>query len=386
MKRLRILLLVLLGLALPLGAQAQTDCDTDHGLPAIGQLDAAAKYAEFPVTRFTARGTPFEIGKAFGTHYREAITQFARDFPRMAAYRRHEKPGEVVAAARKLAQHLSPADREEIRGLAEGAGVSEDAALILNLFYSLTVDDLACRQLAAWGAATRDGTLIHGRNLDWNDYPGDPLQRNHVILNVMPDDGVEYLILTWPGLAGALTGTNAEGITLAFNRLSSYMPLEPSEPVFFTLKRILRTATSLDEAVTMLKEAKPLGSGSILISDAEAKRAVVVEMINGEIGVREATGAGTMIGNANHPTAQAHLKTARRVGAAEEPTQRVAQQLKEPLDARAVQKVLTDKDVLLRINLMSVIFEPEKNRMYLATGTAPAALGPYRAFELFDED
>jgi hypothetical protein len=38
------------------------------------------------------------------------------------------------------------------------------------------------------------------------------------------------------------------------------------------------------------------------------------------------------------------------------------------------------------VNLVSVVFAPQQNRMWLACGSMPAARGPYREYELFPAD
>jgi hypothetical protein len=73
---------------------------------------------------------------------------FIAGFPTITThgYRRAPSPGQtgqtkerLYARAAEIAGKLSAADREEIKGLAAGSGVSCEDALFLNLFYTLTV-------------------------------------------------------------------------------------------------------------------------------------------------------------------------------------------------------------------------------------------------------
>lgn len=384
---------ILVAVWLPvLGAAAQTDPDCDPGSASvIARLDTSVRDAvsarkpDTPnaPTRLFVSGTPEEVGRAIGERYADDIAQLAPLFRRLARAHTGRSDAQLDASVAALVATLSPDARAEIVGVAGGSGVPLADVQLLNVFYSLTVDEMACRQLAAWGPSTVGGGLIHARNLDWPDYPGHPMQKKQVILNVKPADGIEHVLLTWPGVTNALTGTNKEGITLAFNRLYGSAPEQMREPVFFTLRRILSQAHTLDEAVAMLRAARPMGNGAVMISDAKIPKAVVIEMMNGEIAVREADQPG-LISAANHPTAEAGLKTAvSQQRSAFEPVSRVAQTLGKELAPEQAQAVMSHADVLLRINITSVVFLPGDNRMLLSAGTVPAALGHYQEYTLF---
>ncbi len=287
--------------------------------------------------------------------------------------------------AEAMARHLSAEDRAEIAGLAEGAGIPFEDALYLNLFYDLSYGPASCRGLAVWGASSAGGRLLHARNLDWPDYPGGPLQRNNLILNVRPAGGIEYCFLSWPGLQAVLTGTNRKGLTVSFDQLPSAPGGERlAEPVLFTLKRVLRSCASAEEAARLLVDANPMGSGSILISDSGGKTALVVELSGGKVGVRRPAADASMIGNANHATREAGLPGLRH-GDAGWPACAVAAEMKKPLDAAAAERVLADPRVLQKINIVSVVFDPGGNKMHLSCGRLAAAEGVFREYRIFGE-
>jgi hypothetical protein len=48
-----------------------------------------------------------------------------------------------------------------------------------------------------------------------------------------------------------------------------------------------------------------------------------------------------------------------------------------------MQAILRHPEVLLACNIYSVIFDAARNRLYLASGSTPAAVRPYRVHELF---
>ena len=53
--------------------------------------------------------------------------------------------------------------REEVAGLADGAGINRGMAELANLFPEM----FHCNGFALFGKATKDGKLIHGRLLDY---------------------------------------------------------------------------------------------------------------------------------------------------------------------------------------------------------------------------
>lgn len=335
-----------------------------------------------PPNRLTVGGSAGEIGFQVGRKYGEVIRELHPKFVTIACVTTGHGKAVLYERAAAIATKLSEEDVLEIRGLAAGSGMRYEDVLFLNLFYSLS-QGAGCRQLAAWGEATTDGELLHARNLDWPDYPGAPLRRYNLILNVAPEDGVEYLVLTWPGLQGAITGTNAEGLTVGFNQLlPAVEPGRLAEPTFFTLKRILRTCKSLEEALELICEARPLDNGTILISDAVARSACVVEVFNGQVGVRRADGC--VIGNANHMTEEAGLEGV-PVGPASHPACDVARRMGGPLDAGKVRRVMADPHVMMDINILSAVFLPSSNRMLLSCGRMRAAQGEFREYALFPD-
>lgn len=343
---------------------------------------ASAGWAATP-PRLEVQGTPEQVGRLVGTQWAAQIRRLAPAFVRMAGVALRVPESEVYGRAGELGRRLHADDMVELRGVAEGAEVPLDQVLVVNLFYSLTQTGPLCRQFAAWGDQTPDGELIHARNLDWRDYPGDPLSRHHVILDVAPAEGLSYMSLTWPGFQPILTGSNRAGISVGFNTLAG-RPRTDGEPTFFVLKRVLRTCATLDEAVAMIRRSRPMDSGSILISSGTEMRALVVEIVGERIGIRD-DGGRSMIGNANHPTAEAGMSgiAGVKAGPADAPVCRVASRLGGPFTLEKTRALMAHQGVLAERNLLNVVFQPSRNRMDLATAPLRAALRPAQTLDLF---
>ncbi|MFP4581006.1 MAG: C45 family autoproteolytic acyltransferase/hydrolase [Candidatus Sumerlaeia bacterium] len=346
-------------------------------LPAM----AAEPYAP---TRLTVSGSHYEMGKEIGLYYKEQIRMLGPGFESMAALAGGVDAQALHRRAIEMAKALAPEDLDEIRGIADGAELPYETVLFVNLFYSIMEGKMACRQIAAWDDETEDGRLLHARNLDWHDYPGKPLTRNHVILTLRPDGGKAMTLLTWPGYVGALTGSNEAGLTMAFNKLKgSQAKGEKAEATFFTIKRALRDCDSLDKAIELFEKSTPLDNGSILISDNRARTAAVIETYQGEVGVRRAR--EDMIGNANHYTTDAGIQGV-RTSSATWPTCDAARKIEVKFGIQEMKAIMRSESVLQSHNLLSVIFDPANNRMYLSSGASPAAgTVPYQSFFIFEE-
>ncbi len=337
------------------------------------------------VTEIKVAGQPEAIGRAVGETYAQQIRAFHPLFLQLAARENRDEPAELYQQAQRFDQFIAEADRAEMRGVAAGAGLKYEDVLFLNTFYSLTqTAPIACRQIALWGDQTTTGQLLHGRNLDWRQYPGDPLGRNHLILRAAPESGHRFIQLTWPGMTSVLTGTNEHGISVAFNTLApTGKKRQAAEPTFFTLKRVLRDCATLEEALELMRRSTPYDNGSVLISSAKERSAAVVEIIDGRIGVRRPLKSVDMIGNANHPTREAGL-VARNYGAANAPICDAALALKGPFTPERVKQIMADPRVLNADNLMSLIFVPAENRMLLGVQGSPAAKGEFVEMPLFE--
>ena len=337
-------------------------------------------------SRLAVSGNPEEIGREIGAGCAETLAEIIPlAMEQIKSDSRLQSDQEIYAKASQIEATLDPRDVAEMQAIAKAAGLDYRDVLSLNLYYNLTAPGLACSQIAVWGEASVDGRLLHGRNLDWPDTPNGLLSRNHLILNVKPEGGIEYVLLTWPGYTAAVTGANRAGLTVAANVL---MPpskgRRKAEPTFFTLKRILRTCRTIEEAVEEIRRVRPADDMSILISDADAPAAVVVELWGGRVRLREPAEGESIIGNANYPTTFACWYPGVR-RSADWPTCDISRQIGLPLDVDRMQHVLGNGYVIQEMNLVSVIFDPTMNRMFLSCRQFMAARGTFAEYPLFSD-
>jgi len=116
-------------------------------------------------------GEPYDLGRSHGEQLKADIHAFLNGFLRHSADV-FETPFERIAEnVRRLEAHIEPEYLEEMRGIADGAGLEYDEVLAINAFVDtdlvLTSQQMTCINIVAFGEASRAGTLIHGRNTDF---------------------------------------------------------------------------------------------------------------------------------------------------------------------------------------------------------------------------
>ena len=162
---------------------------------------------------------------------------------------------------------------EEIRGIAEGAGLDEADVLAINVRTEVM---FAAKAREATGGSRRPGecsafvvlpersaaghTLI-GQNWDWLLHAFDTC----VVLEVQRDDGPDYVTVVEAGLL-AKTGMNSSGIGLVTNALVSDADVgAPGVPYHVALRGIL-DAETMSDALAVLQRGERSSSANYLIA------------------------------------------------------------------------------------------------------------------------
>ena len=116
-------------------------------------------------------------------------------------------------------EEFAPEQVEEIRGVAAGAGVSFELALLANVRAEVAGLDhfsSGCTAVALGRRATADGGVLVGQNQD--QHPA--MQDLVVVLRVEPDRGPRMLMATFAGLLG-YGGINSAGVGYVMNALAN---------------------------------------------------------------------------------------------------------------------------------------------------------------------
>ncbi|WP_264535728.1 C45 family autoproteolytic acyltransferase/hydolase [Flavobacterium sp. N1736] len=141
------------------------------------------------------------------------------------------------------------------------------------------LQDLAlvgCSSFAAWGEKSENGDLILGRNFDF--YVNDAFAENKITAFINPKEGYPFMMVTWPGMIGTVSGMNKEGLTVTINAGKSKIPIVAKTPISILTREILQHAQNIDEAITIAKKREVFVSESIMVGSAKDNKAVLIEV------------------------------------------------------------------------------------------------------------
>ena len=157
---------------------------------------------------------------------------------------------------------------------------------------------VGCSSFAAWGDKSEDGSLILGRNFDF--YAGDDFAKDKVVAFINPKQGYPFMMVTWAGMIGAVSGMNNEGLTITINAGKSKIPLIAKTPISILTREILQYAKNIDEAIAIAKKRKVFVSESIMVGSAADKKAILIEVSPNNFGVYKVPNSNNQLICTNH--------------------------------------------------------------------------------------
>jgi len=232
-----------------------------------------------PYHAFSGTGWPLghQHGVALGPRIRAFIADDLQRLNQILA--RPTSIGELgptLRAYRAAIARQLPGAIEEIEGLAVGAEISFEQALLLQLR----------REIVGYSRITRGDCTTFARHA-----PTEPVVAQTVDLNgnleteayvvrVRPAgrDGRELIMLTFTGLLGYL-GMNSHGLAIGLNLVVGGT-WRPGIPGYLAIRHLLETATSLEDCVERLGQLDLASSRSLTICDPRG--AAMVEILETE--------------------------------------------------------------------------------------------------------
>jgi isopenicillin-N N-acyltransferase-like protein len=200
-------------------------------------------------------------------HYAEQLDASELDWPAVTELARSFEP--KIAA-------FDATYPDEMRGIAEGAGVPFEAVLLLNARTEilklakraetrLPADDPdgGCTGVVCQPHVVADGRLIHAQNWDWKA----ECAETAVVLKIRRDDGPDILTFTEAG-ALARSGFNAAGIAITANYLEcerDYRRL--GVPLALIRRKVLQSA-HLAHAMLAVYATPKSASNNMIVSHA----------------------------------------------------------------------------------------------------------------------
>ncbi|MDD4363551.1 MAG: C45 family autoproteolytic acyltransferase/hydrolase [Atribacterota bacterium] len=342
-----------------------------------------------PFPFLKVEGTHFEIGQQIGSTFQSQIKKFIKIIIGTMPIAEAKKRAAVYLPS--LSKHC-PHLLEEVKGVADGAGITLEEALIPNLRSAIEYAG-GCTAYVIDRKHTANGELLIGQN---QDLPAS-MQDVGVVLHIAAKGEREILMWTFAGLL-AYHGINDAGLGFFCNAL----PQPPKSSPFsaknilpgYLPKRLMFENEDIDGVLNLFDNLKlfttPIGVVNYVMCDK--KRIASVELSENDYAVLNDSGKG-FIAHTNHYLADKfnYLNQYKLPGLAMAPHEedsmprlarfnKLFEQQSKLLDLEDIKSIMSDHDnypsSICRhlpetgdcVTVASIIAEPEKGRMHLCPG------------------
>ena len=349
-------------------------------------MTTTTRYPEFEVS-----GTPFELGRQVGDVAREEIRGFAEiGLERVNKTIKISRDKAMAVAAESFGhvQDYSADMLDELRGMADSSGVSQEELMLLQIRNQLQAEDNACTAVAAIGPVT--GSIV-GQNWD-NDPALDPFT---IVLTRRPTGKPAYMSITQAGLI-AYIGFNEHGLGMCMNTLPS-----PSQPIgvphYFIVRGIFEVST-LDAVVNAVQRAQRAIGANLLLITPQGPADLEVTIDNVHVLREEGSGMVTHTNHCLHPDLLHINKAFPELVQSHSRKQRIDQLLVAdggPLNVERLKMALQDHEnyptsICRHTNddpvtgfwtsVFSVIIEADAGRMHISRGNP--CNSPFETYQL----
>lgn len=275
--------------------------------------------------------------------------------------------------------------REEMRGVADGAGVNYADILLINTF-----DDL--QHLAGCSTAVAlppEGPVLQARNLDY----GIPELARHKVVFDLETRGVRLRTVGFPGYIGALTGMSSRGLALT-SHTSAARHERSGIPTGILYRQLLEEAPDLATVEARLEAAPRTIGNNLALSDGRRREALALEFDAEHLAERQPSKGRLLVTNHFQSPALADCQDAAWRAPGGGSAARIAC-LQADLPSGAVDAEGLERAMSRRGGgrgwrtpanggtVQAVVLEPADGRLWIAKGQAPPvtdggylALGP----------
>ncbi len=224
------------------------------------------------------KGSPYEMGYQHGALLKNSIKENleymikVRGDQALVKWQGVEvKPASLIRMIISIQKPFVPEKYfEELEGLSDASGLDLDLVRVGNFIPEL----FHCSGFAVMNSATKDGTLYHGRVLDYAiDWK---LQEHAVIIVAEPDGGIPFVNVTYSGFIGSVTGMNAQQISIGEMGGGGYGHWG-GVPMALLVREVLANAKTLDEAIAVFKDNPRTCQYFYVVADAKSNKAVGME-------------------------------------------------------------------------------------------------------------
>ncbi|MBI5394514.1 MAG: peptidase C45 acyl-coenzyme A:6-aminopenicillanic acid acyl-transferase [Verrucomicrobia bacterium] len=325
------------------------------------------------------RGRAYDIGYQHGRLLAPNVRRLCeRVVYGVGFYYSIEKGRWFLADAARLVERqrpfIAPEYAEELRGLADGAGLPLATVQAANIFPEF----FHCSGAAVFGKATKGGTLLHARVLDYMTEVG--LQDEAVLMAIEREGARRIVNVSYAGFIGSVTGMNEKQVAIGEMGGRGEGQWDGT-PMSFLLRGALENSDTLEEALDYMRTKRRTCEYYYVVSDGKSRTARGVAATPEKF---EVVAPGEAVSLLPDPVEDAVLLSA---GDRYKQLVKRVRELHGRIGPEEFQRLIA-RPVAMRSNLHNAIFEPPTLTTWIAHATrhAPACDQPYQQYmwaELF---
>ncbi|MEM6457811.1 MAG: C45 family peptidase [Planctomycetota bacterium] len=220
-------------------------------------------------------GTPEQIGRAHGQLLAAEARRCIDSTLYMVGLGETVASGEwfpdtLRAIRERVSPHIPGAHTRELYAMADAAGLTREEAELANVFPEF----FHCSGFAVMDSATADGTLYHGRVLDYMTAIG--LHHADTVFVIEPDDGRHRFVnVGYAGFIGSVTGMNDQQLSLGEMGGAGQGHWD-GVPMATLMRRALEECSTLNEVKTLWAESPRTCEYYYVFADGKTNDAVAV--------------------------------------------------------------------------------------------------------------
>lgn len=321
------------------------------------------------------KGTPEEMGRQHGTLMKKEVKNLVDQMLfGVGVGSSFDKGvwffGEIESAQKRVAPFTDERYFREMDALAGAAGLPREEVRLANFFPEL----FHCSGFALFGKATVGGKLYHGRILDY--LRGMGLEQNATVIVFQPDQGNAWVNVGYAGFIGSVTAMNEKHIAIGEMGGRGEGNWD-GKPMAQLVREVMEKASTLEEAVAIMRKGPRTCEYYYVISDAKSKRAVGIAATPEKF---ETIWPGDSHPLLPHGTPDTVLMSAG------DRYEELAQRVKAgygKFDAQGARDLMK-RPVCMTSNIHSALFEPETLDFWVANADSenPAAHTRYTHYNL----
>jgi isopenicillin-N N-acyltransferase like protein len=324
------------------------------------------------------KGTPYEIGYQHGALLKQSVRENMHNLLDVKGQTPLKIgpislwPRAAIDSIVKIQQrHILPKYNEEFAGLAAAAELPVADIRAGNFIPEL----FHCSGFAVMNSATQDGTLYHGRVLD---YAVDWQLQDHAVLIVCEPAGeIPFVNVSYAGFIGSVTGMNVRHVSIG-EMGGRGLGHWDGQPMALLVREVLQTAHDLDGAIEVFRDRPRTCEYYYVIADGNSNQAVGMEAAWNKFNLIKP--------GESHPLLPVAVKDAALLSAGSryQELARRTQAAHGKIDVQGALRLM-DCPVAMKSNLHNALFAPKSTNLWVANAShdkQPAAEQPYHEFNL----